>query len=150
MEGLQCPSCGAEVPEGAQRCPSCSEWLAEGGPASEPNVEVRPPLEPRAPTDRVAIAALVCAGGGVLILLGPVLGLARMYFGAWCLLLAPLAGLVGLVLGIISLVRRRRCSYSRLSLGFSIAALVVGAAITLLVLGWVVLALLYVASMGTG
>jgi hypothetical protein len=28
---VPCPSCGAEVPDSADRCPSCGDWVIQGG-----------------------------------------------------------------------------------------------------------------------
>ena len=101
---MQCPSCGAEVPEGTRRCPGCYEWLGEEAP--EAPVQ-RLPREGRSQSAHEVLAwlALACSSIGTLMLLWLVLNewfnFSSLDDSEWWL--APLAGPVGIVLSGISL-----------------------------------------------
>ena len=88
---MQCPSCGAEVPEGAQRCPRCSHRLAGGAASSV----------------QLAQAAALCSGVGLLVLVLLFTPLRQQLPVGFMILLVPLGALFGIIFGSVSLARGR-------------------------------------------
>jgi prepilin-type processing-associated H-X9-DG protein len=110
-QNMNCLACGGlisiESPVGTLvRCPLCNATFTVGAPMAPPTV-VSPAVTGRPPRQGLAVAALICGIGG--------------------LVLCPLVGIVGLVMGIVALLRANRDPREYGGKGLAIGGICTGA-----------------------
>ena len=99
MELMKCPQCGSQFPDNTRKCPVC-DYILDGSGYYEPESDISQ-YEP--PYGSVYEERPEQTGGTGLAIASMVLGIVSIVLT--CLFIGILPGIVGLILGIISIAK---------------------------------------------